>query len=206
MHKTPVSSAPIDKRANYHHGDLRAHLIETVRHLVEEKGIDGFSISEASRLAGVSSAAPYKHFADKMEIVRAVVLEGMHRLGTKMEEAASAAPSNPLARLNAIGTAYIHFAQAEQGVFRLMFGLTESHAKDPEIAAAGEETFGIVIREVTAEMPEGANPEEIQRRAFMLWTFVHGHAFLKIDGKLDNDHLPLPKGDLLAEATQRVMA
>ncbi len=205
MDKAISSSAPTDKRASYHHGDLRAHLIETVRHLVEEKGIDGFSISEASRLAGVSSAAPYKHFADKMEIVRAVVLEGMRRLGTQMDEAANAAPPKPLARLNAIGAAYIHFAEAEQGVFRLMFGLTESHGKNPDIAAAGEETFGIVIREVTAAMPEGADPEEIRRRAFMLWTFVHGHAFLKIDGKLDTDHLPLPKGDLLAEATRRVM-
>ena len=61
----------------YHHGDLRAKLLSVVKDLVEEKGAESFSIAEAARLAGVSSAAPYRHFQDKPEILKALVLEEM---------------------------------------------------------------------------------------------------------------------------------
>ena len=67
------------KKSRYHHGDLRAGLIEATRRLVEEKGPDGFSVSDACRLAGVSTAAPYKHFKDKNEMLVAMVMEGMVR-------------------------------------------------------------------------------------------------------------------------------
>ncbi|MEM6374564.1 MAG: helix-turn-helix domain-containing protein, partial [Pseudomonadota bacterium] len=65
------------KRTNYHHGDLRADLVEATRRLVEEKGPDRFSVSDACRAAGVSTAAPYRHFEDRDEMLLAVCAEGM---------------------------------------------------------------------------------------------------------------------------------
>ena len=65
-------SDQITRRSSYHHGDLRAQLIAAVRELVETQGPDGFSVSEAARSAGVSSAAPYKHFKDRSELLHAV--------------------------------------------------------------------------------------------------------------------------------------
>ena len=80
-------------RTSYHHGDLRAQLISAVSDLVETHGPDGFSVAEAARRAGVSSAAPYKHFKDRPEILRAVASEGMDRLREAMAAAAARYPA-----------------------------------------------------------------------------------------------------------------
>ncbi|WP_108835471.1 TetR/AcrR family transcriptional regulator [Tateyamaria sp. Alg231-49] len=192
-------------RTQYHHGDLRAHLIETVRILVEEKGADGFSISEAARRAGVSSAAPYKHFSDRGEIVRAVALAGIDRMRDQMDAAAKAATGDPLAPIMALGLCYANFARTEPGVFRLMFGLTKDHDEDPELQAHGEACFDVVKREVRTFLGEGPPDQEIERRSYMLHMFVHGHAFLEIDGK---NHLDMSAGQealLMADLARRIM-
>lgn len=195
-----------DKRERYHHGDLRAHLVETVRQLVEEKGVDGFSISEASRRAGVSSAAPYKHFADKGEIVRAVAFAGMQRLGESMRAYADAAPFEDFGKMSAIGKAYVRFAREEPGVFRLMFGLSEGHGKDEALIEQGHRTFGTVLEIVAAYLPPAAGEDEVRRRSYMLWTFVHGHAFLEIDGKLEDAQIQIDEDDMLADLSRRVLS
>lgn len=200
--KTDPENAP---KAPYHHGDLRAHLVETVRQLVEEKGTDQFSISEAARRAGVSSAAPYKHFHDKGEIVREVALDGIHRMGEAMRDAAASASTGQFDKVNAIGKAYVQFARAQPGVFRLMFGLTESHVGNPQFNEAGEATYGVLINEVAAVMPEGTPYEEVRRRSYMLWTFVHGHAFLQIDGKVDIAEIEAIEDAMLEDISQRIL-
>lgn len=194
-----------ERREPYHHGDLRAHLIETVRQLVEEKGADGFSISEAARRAGVSSAAPYRHFHDRTEIVRAVALEGMLRLGKAMEVAAANANFAEFKKINAIGKAYVDFARNEPGVFRLMFGLTEGHRGDPEMEETGRKTYGVLVREVTASLPPDTAEEEVWRRSYMLWTFVHGHSFLQIDEKVHVANIQASEDLMLADLSKRIL-
>jgi AcrR family transcriptional regulator len=86
----------------YHHGDLPQQLVRVVRDLIETHGPDGFSVAEAARRAGVSSAAPYKHFKDRPELLRAVVSEGMDRLreghGSRGRAAPAGGPSKPSRR------------------------------------------------------------------------------------------------------------
>jgi len=192
-------------RGQYHHGDLRAHLVETVRILVEEKGTDGFSISEAARRAGVSSAAPYKHFGDRNEIVRAVALAGIDRMRDQMDAAAMGGRGTKLGPIIALGTCYSNFARTEPGVFRLMFGLTDSHEGDQEIKARGDACAEVVRREVRLVMPDGTDEGEIARRAHMLHMFVHGHAFLEIDGKNDLDLTPEQEHGLMVDIAERIM-
>lgn len=192
-------------RSQYHHGDLRAHLIETVRILVEEKGADGFSISEAARRAGVSSAAPYKHFNDRAEIVREVAMAGIERMRQQMDEAAKGASGDDLAAITALGMLYAKFARTEPGVFRLMFGLTKGHGQDPELREQGHGCFEIVKREVRAVMPEGTPNAEIERRSMMLHMFVHGHAFLEIDGKHDVELTDAQEVMIMADIARRIM-
>lgn len=199
------TAAETPTRTQYHHGDLRAHLIETVRILVEEKGADGFSISEAARRAGVSSAAPYKHFNDRAEIVREVALAGIDRMRDQMDEAANGAPKDPLASITALGLCYATFARTEPGVFRLMFGLTKGHEQDPELQEHGEACFDIVKREVRAVMPDGTPEAEIERRSLMLHMFVHGHAFLEIDGKHDVVLTAEQEAMLMADISRRII-
>jgi AcrR family transcriptional regulator len=182
MIRPPAPPSP--PRASYHHGDLRAQLIAAVRELVEAQGPEGFSIAEAARRAGVSSAAPYKHFRDRPEILRGVAAEALARLGAAMEAGAAAHPPGTLAAVAAVGLAYVGFARAEPGVFRLVFGLTEGHETDPELMARGQACFGVVVRAAAACL--GLSPDDpgVGGRAYMLWAAVHGHAFLTIDRKV----------------------
>lgn len=179
----PQATPTVAPKAAYHHGDLRAQLIAAVRDLVETHGPDGFSVAEAARRAGVSSAAPYKHFKDRHEILRGVVSEAMDRLRAAMEAGAAAHPRGSLEAIAAIGLAYVDFAKGEPGVFRLVFGLTEGHENAPDLLAKGAGCFGVVVQAVAAcvGLPPGDN--DVQRRAYMLWSFVHGHSFLTIDMK-----------------------
>lgn len=170
-------------RAAYHHGDLRAQLIAAVRDLVETHGPEGFSIAEAARRAGVSSAAPYKHFKDRADILRGVVSAAMDRLHAAMLAGAAAYPAGSLQGVAAIGQAYVDFARAEPGVFRLVFGLTEGHENAPDLQAKGEGCFGVVIGAVAAHLGRAPDDPQVQARAYMLWSFVHGHSFLTIDMK-----------------------
>lgn len=182
----PSASQPTAKvtpKAAYHHGDLRAQLIAAVRELVETHGPDGFSVAEAARRAGVSSAAPYKHFKDRPEILRGVVSEAMDRLRAAMEAGAASHPHGSLEAVAAVGQAYVDFAKAEPGVFRLVFGLTEGHENAPDLLAKGEGCFGVVVLAAAACLDLPPSDPDVQRRAYMLWSFVHGHSFLTIDMK-----------------------
>lgn len=175
----------IEAKKNYHHGHLKDQLLEAVRQLVEEQGPDSFSIAEACRRAGVSTAAPYKHFRDRDDIMHGVVLGAMHRMGEAMSRAADAYPAGSLDRVVALGKSYIDFARAEPGIFALMFGLTGSHADDPALAEEGEAKFEIVCRVVAEHLHVPQDDPEVSARAYALWCAVHGHAFLVLDGKAD---------------------
>jgi len=181
----PDTTSGITAKTGYHHGDLRAQLINAVRDLVETHGPDGFSVSEAARRAGVSSAAPYKHFKDRHEILRGVAIEAMARLGESMHAGATAHPTGSLEAVAAMGKAYVDFARSGPGVFRLVFGLTEGHEESPELLEKGQACFGIVVQAVADCMQRSPEDPTVQSRAYMLWTCVHGHSFLTIDRKTD---------------------
>ncbi len=181
--RDPQSHPGVPPKAAYHHGDLPAQLIAAVRDLVELHGPDGFSVAEAARRAGVSSAAPYKHFKDRPEILRGVVSEAMDRLRVAMQTGAAAHPHGSLEAVAAVGRAYVDFARAEPGVFRLVFGLTEGHQNAPDLLAKGEGCFGVVVAAAAACMRLPPDDPDVQSRAYMLWSCVHGHSFLTIDMK-----------------------
>ncbi len=170
-------------RSSYHHGDLRAQLIAAVRDLVETLGPDGFSVAEAARRAGVSSAAPYKHFRDRPELLRAVASEAMDRLRDAMDAAAASHPPGTIDSIAAIGQAYVDFARSGPGVFRLVFGLTEGHEEDLQLQEKGIGCFSVVLRAVAAALHLPPDDPEVQQRAYALWACVHGHSFLIIDRK-----------------------
>ena len=178
-------SASVVPKAGYHHGDLRAQLVAAVRDLVEEHGPEGFSVAEAARRAGVSSAAPYKHFRDKPEILRAVASEAMDRLRSGMEAGVAAHPAGSVEGIAAMGLAYVDFARNGPGVFRLVFGLTEGHEDDPALLEKGQACLAVVAQTVAASVGRSPDAPEVQRASYILWSFVHGHSFLTIDRKND---------------------
>lgn len=185
------------QKKNYHHGELRTQLLEAVRYLIEEKGPDGFSVAEACRMAGVSTAAPYKHFKDREEILHAVILEAMHRMGAAMQAAADAYPAGDPERIVALGRAYIDFAKSEPGVFAVMFGSGSNHADVPALAEEGQGKFAIVVKVVAEHMDRPMDDPEVNARAYALWCAVHGHCFLVLDGKADKTKITVTEDQYL---------
>jgi len=199
-----TSNTP-QKRASYHHGDLRTQLIEATRDLVEEKGPDNFSVSEACRRAGVSTAAPYKHFKDKTEMLREVAAAGMVRQSEQMMAELAPHPDGTHARIVALGRVYIRFATTEPGVFRLMFTWSGATEEDEKLYALGDQKFSVVQMEVAKCHGRSEITEEDRQKAFMLWSFVHGLSFLSIDGKLSRGKMPTDLETLLADIARRVV-
>ena len=187
----------IARKKKYHHGDLKEQLLKAVRSLIERDGPDGWSIAEACRQAGVSTAAPYKHFKDREDILHGVILAGMQRMGTAMEAAAASRPPGDPDRIVALGQSYIDFARNEPGVFALMFGMAGAHDEAPELAEAGRLTFAIVTRVVSEHMNLPSERPQVTACAYALWCAVHGHSFLLLDGKADKSEITVSEHDYL---------
>ena len=193
-----------EKRDGYHHGDLRQALLDATRELVEELGPEGFSVSEACRRAGVSTAAPYRHFKDRGELLRGVALQGMARMEAILRATLAGYPSGTIESIAAIGQDYLAFAEAEPQVFRMMFAADAGEGD--EVKEAGISCYGIVLNEVRALLGKPDIDEEVQRRTFPLWAFVHGVAFLQIDGKMDVSKVQDDVPGVITEATRRLLA
>lgn len=192
-------------KKKYHHGDLKEQLLEAIRQLIESHGADGFSIAEACRLAGVSTAAPYKHFKDRDDMLRGVIKLAMGRMGEAMQAAADSYPAGDPRRVVALGKSYIDFARAEPGVFGLMFGLASTHADDPELTEEGQGKFDIVVGVVADHMGLEHDSPEAHARAYALWCAVHGHSFLVLDGKADKKKIAVPEDAYLALVGQALL-
>ena len=193
------------KRTSYHHGDLPTQLIDATRQLVEEKGPDNFSVSEACRRAGVSTAAPYKHFKDKTEMLREVAAAGMIRQSEQMMAEIAPLPEGSRSRIVALGRVYIRFATTEPGVFRLMFTWSGETADDERLYALGDQKFAVVQMEVAKCHGRSETTEEDRQKAFLLWSFVHGLSFLSIDGKLSDGKMPSDLEEILKDIARRVV-
>jgi AcrR family transcriptional regulator len=149
----------------YHHGDLRAALLDAADRLLDGGGDGAVSLREAARQAGVSPAAAYRHFADKEALLAALAARHFGEFARALGEAGS---------LNAMGSAYLRFALARPGRFRLMFGpLLARAAGHPELRAASTAAFAVLGA-------EAASPEA----ALRAWGMVHGLAHLLLDGAI----------------------
>ncbi len=207
--EAPARTQPArDHRHRYHHGDLAQALVTAVRALVERDGPDRLSVSEACRMAGVSTAAPYRHFRDKLDILRHVCAEGFHELHDAMVAAAGAVAQPGPERLAAIGRSYVAFALAHPGAFRVMFGMKRELADpdDPARPMAAQECFAVVIAEVAraAELPP--EDDDVRRLAVLLWTFVHGAATLKLDGDYEAVEIAVDTDAMIDVAARRLLA
>ncbi|WP_299686284.1 TetR/AcrR family transcriptional regulator [uncultured Tateyamaria sp.] len=192
------------EKTTYHHGDLRAALVEATRQLIEEKGIDHFSVSDACRRAGVSTAAPYKHFKNKGEMINAVMLESMDRHKHEMLAAVQPYPEGSLDRIRALGRNYVGFAQREPGIFLLRFGQNpDPHL--PEVEDLGQDTYDIVQHEVAKILGEPGVTDKVKQRSFMLWSFVHGLSMLTMNPELAEKGGNLDVEELLNEIGWRVL-
>lgn len=171
------------RQGRFHHGDLRWALLQAASQLLEREGSAGVGLRAISRLAGVSQAAPYRHFADRESILAALAEQGMVALGERMAAAARQA-GEPVAALNAIAEAYVAAATERPHLYRLLFGPEVADKKRyPAVRDAGLCAFNVLIDAITAGQRAGlvraGEPAEL---AMGHWAAVHGIALLMIDG------------------------
>lgn len=165
-------------RKPYHHGHLEETLLETAIQLIGEVGPAGFTLREVARRAGVSHNAPYRHFADREELLAAVAAQGFRELTQAMRAAAQERP-NPLDRLKRAGLAYIEFALRRPEHFAVMFDAPVAKRASSEQAEAAEEAFGTLLSLVKGCQDESQLPlGDTLQFALLAWTMVHGIAKL----------------------------
>ncbi|HEX3608259.1 MAG TPA: TetR/AcrR family transcriptional regulator [Solirubrobacterales bacterium] len=162
----------------YHHGDLRSALVNAALELLEEGGETALSLRAVARRAGVSAAAPYRHYEDREALVSAVAAVGYRELAERLG-AAHPAPSTP-EQLADVAVAYVQFALERPSLFRIMFGEPCNRDNDERVVAT--EAVTLYLREIVARCFPQSNPEAL---APAIWALVHGFAFLFLDGKLD---------------------
>lgn len=169
----------------YHHGDLRRTVIETAMAMLhEEKGWQ-FTLREVARRAGVSHAAPYKHFADKAALLAELALIGFDRLRETLLAAQPASPTGLREALLPVARAYLAFGEANPALYRLMFGAEAGKPSEVHLSERALATFAILTGFLARGQEAGLiRIRPVQGQAAACWAQLHGLTMLTIDGLL----------------------
>ena len=170
---------PAAQSSRYHHGDLRAALLNGAVELIAERGVRGFSMAELSRRIGVTAAAPYRHFADRDELLAAVAVRALHAFGQALAAQASEADP-PERRLAAMASGYVRFAAEQRALFSVVFGVgLDKKSRYPELRQAYENVEGMFSDCVAELCP--ADPDAAEQLADAIEATAHGYAALLTD-------------------------
>jgi AcrR family transcriptional regulator len=192
-------------KKHFHHGDLREALIAATRELLNEHGPDGFTLADACRRAGVTTAAPYKHFRDKQEILEEIVTRGFDELTAANAKALAEGGPGTIEGITAMGVSYVDFAVSHPALFRLMFGHKSEIRKVKQVDESGNECLKSVVQEVAAYCRKHGHKADAEQVALRLWTFVHGASSLQLDGDYERVAPGVNVHELIADATPRLL-
>jgi len=186
----------------YHHGNLREALMQATLDLIAEKGIAGVTFAEAARRAGVSGAAPYRHFRDRDELLAAVATVGFQRLAEALTAAWQQGRPSPATAYERVGRAYLDFARRNPAEYAAMFESGVSAEPHEGLKQAGEAAFG-VLREAAEALVAGiAGPGRPPALMVALhtWSLAHGVASLFVRSDGARRKLPMGPEELLEAA------
>ena len=189
-------------RRGYHHGNLKEALIEAALSLIADKGPGGLTFAEAARAAGVSPAAPYRHFRDREALLAEVAQRGFRRMGEALTVAWRDGRPTPTKALHEVGKAYLAFARTDPAYYAAMFESGVDIGADPELRTAAEAAFAAVrtaVEAVIATLPAATRPP-VMMMTLHIWSQAHGIASLF--GRADGARRPIPMSpeDLLEAA------
>ncbi len=167
------------KASRYHHGDLRAALVDAAIALIAERGVHGFSLAEASRRVGVTTAAPYRHFTDREQLLAAVAVRGVQTFAA-MAEADADRAATPEQRLAAVASAYVRFAAEHRPLFDTLYSSGIDKSRYPELQRAWEPVDALLaqVRQICDGDAAAADALTAAAEAT-----AHGHAMLLVDGE-----------------------
>jgi AcrR family transcriptional regulator len=183
----------------YHHGNLKDALIRAALELIAEKGPAGFTFAEAARWAGVSPAAPYRHFRDRDELLASVALRGFEQFEAVLIKAWDDGRPDAFTALDRLGKAYLDFARHQQAYYSAMFEAAIPLDSSPELRHAGDRAFAVLrgaAEKVCAQMPASTRPPALML-ALHIWSMSHGIASLFGRGDAARRALPMSPEELL---------
>jgi AcrR family transcriptional regulator len=196
----------VQERA-YHHGDLRGAIVRAALEILSETQSVEFSLRELARRAGVSHNAPYKHFAEKRELLAAVSSAGFERLTHRMSDAI-AGQANARAQLFALLRAYIQHGVENPALYKLMFGnylSSPNHGRPAMERAAAETTkdllIGVIVKGgLGRAIPNTSRNQRKIAGAFLAcWSLVHGVTMLLADRLVGPRKISDELGDTLVQ-------
>lgn len=172
---------------DYHHGNLRQALLDAGEKLLETEGVSGLSMRALARATGVSHAAPYRHFADKAELLAALAARGFARLAEALDAVAAAHGDDPQREYLVACRRYMELGMDAPAMYRLMLGQLQPGVGDqPELAQAEQAAYEALLGAMARGRAAGTLGEvEDEAKAMAVWSMVHGVTELAISGRLE---------------------
>ena len=184
----------------YHHGNLKEALLQAALGLIAEKGAAGFTFADAARSAGVSPAAPYRHFRDRDELLSSIAQRGFEQFEAVLTAAWDDGRPDTVTAFERVGKAYLAFARKEPAFYSAMFESGLPVDLNPALQAASERAFGIIraaAERLAALAPPGVPRPPAMMMALHIWSMSHGVASLFGRGDAARRKLPMSPEDLL---------
>jgi AcrR family transcriptional regulator len=183
----------MEKKAAYHHGDLRAALLKAAAEEIELNGYETLSLRELATSLDVSRAAPYRHFPDKRALLSTLATEGFEQL-IAMYRAAAASTKSPEAKLKDAGLGYLELATKRPQLFRLMFAsdlFGGNEPLDPNLAETAFQSYQI-FESMVADALGHPDIREVKAATIAGMSATYGFALLRMGARLQ----PFMVGDL----------
>ena len=209
--RSTIARKPKAAEKPYHRGDLRRSFMDAALRLIEERGVSGWALRETARRLGVSHAAPYHHFPDKETLLCAIGIEGFQSLVAR-QRAACVGLEDPVARIKALGVAYVMFAIENPGHFAVMHRQEVHQFARANPALLGELqevaalSIGMLVGAVTecqsAKRIAEGDPMEI---AIACWSMTYGLSMLWVQGPLCGETFPVYTIERLADSVTDVL-
>src|SRR6202008_184199 len=155
----------------HHHGNLKEALIDAALKLIAQKGPAGFTFADAARWAGVSPAAPYRHYRDRDELLSDVARRGFDAFTEQLSKAWNDGKPDPQTAFDRLGKAYLAFARSEPAFYSAMFEAGIPADANPELRAAGDRAFAVVriaCETISALLPKEKRPPALMM-ALHIW-------------------------------------
>ncbi len=190
------------RERGYHHGNLKEALVRAALELIAEKGPAGFTFADAARWAGVSPAAPYRHFRDRDALIADVARRGFDAFTDVLTRAWDDGRPDVLSAFDRLGRAYLQFAKSEAAFYSAMFEAGIAADSDPDLRASGERAFAVLrgaSEKLVALVPANERPPALMV-ALHIWSMTHGIASLFGRGDAARRTVPMAPEELLEAA------
>jgi AcrR family transcriptional regulator len=188
------------RERGYHHGNLREALLQAALDLIGQKGAAGFTFADAARMAGVSPAAPYRHFRDRDELLSSIAQRGFEQFEAALSEAWDDGRPDTITAFERVGKAYLDFARDQPALYSAMFESGIPIDMNPTLMAAGERAFAVIraaAERLAALAPPGVPRPPAMMMALHIWSMSHGVASLFARGDAARRKLPMSPDELL---------